>query len=74
VPASPRAWLISTSRFKALDAMRRRVRFNASQEAITDQLYAETAAALDDAEMEEDQLRLLCRKTSSSASARGHSQ
>jgi len=74
LPGNPRAWLISTGRFKALDAMRRRVRFNASQEAITDQLYAETAAALDDAEMEEDQLRLLCRKTSSSASARGHSQ
>src|SRR5215471_5953140 len=51
LPGNPRAWLISTGRFKALDAMRRRVRFDASQAAITDQLYAETGTAtLDDAE------------------------
>ena len=30
VPASPRAWLVSTGRFKAIDAMRRRSRFDAS--------------------------------------------
>src|SRR5215475_5449890 len=42
VPANPRAWLISTGRFKAIDAMRRRVRFDASQSAITEQLYADT--------------------------------
>src|SRR5712672_1235808 len=37
VPANPRAWLISTGRFKAIDAMRRRARFDASQEAIAEQ-------------------------------------
>jgi len=42
VPANPRAWLISTGRFKAIDAMRRRVRFDASQSGITEQLYADT--------------------------------
>ena len=30
VPANPRAWLVSAGRFKALDAVRRRVRFEAS--------------------------------------------
>jgi len=60
LPGNPRAWLISTGRFKALDAMRRRVRFDASQAAITDQLYAETGTAtLDDAEIQDDQLRLI---------------
>src|SRR5687767_12523185 len=29
VPANPRAWLVSTGRFKAIDAMRRRARFTA---------------------------------------------
>src|SRR5574337_1071859 len=38
VPANPRAWLISTGRFKAIDAMRRRVRLDDSQEAISEQL------------------------------------
>ena len=30
VPANPRAWLVSTGRFKAIDAMRRRARFDTS--------------------------------------------
>jgi len=30
VPANPRAWLVSTGRFKSIDAMRRRARFDAS--------------------------------------------
>ncbi len=30
VPANPRVWLISTGRFKAIDTMRRRARFDAS--------------------------------------------
>src|SRR5262245_14705487 len=61
VPANPRAWLISTGRFKAIDAMRRRLRFDASQSAITEQLYADSgdAAPLDDESVEDDQLRLI---------------
>src|SRR5262249_20532666 len=60
VPANPRAWLISTGRFKAIDAMRRRVRFDASQSAITEQLYADTGdTAPDDESLEDDQLRLI---------------
>src|SRR6266566_4458338 len=34
VPANPRAWLVSAGRFKAIDAMRRRARFDASLEEI----------------------------------------
>ncbi len=30
IPANPRAWLVSTGRFKAIDGIRRRARFNAS--------------------------------------------
>src|SRR5262245_807830 len=61
VPANPRAWLISTGRFKAIDAMRRRVRFDASQSAITEQLYADTSetAPLADESVEDDRLRLI---------------
>ena len=61
VPANPRAWLVSTGRFKALDAIRRRVRFDASQAAIAERLYAEAreTAPLDDENIEDDRLRLI---------------
>jgi RNA polymerase sigma-70 factor (ECF subfamily) len=61
VPANPCAWLISTGRFKAIDAMRKRIRFDSSQAAISDQLYGQTGAetALDDESIEDDRLRLI---------------
>jgi RNA polymerase sigma-70 factor, ECF subfamily len=61
VPANPRAWLVSTGRFKAIDALRRRARFDSSQAAIAEQLYADTddAAALVDEGIEDDRLRLI---------------
>ncbi len=61
VPANPRAWLVSTGRFKAIDAMRRRARFDASQEAIAEQFGAEAhdVATFDDESMEDDRLRLI---------------
>src|SRR5437660_9240490 len=61
VPANPRAWLVSTGRFKAIDAMRRRSRFDASQEAITEQLEtgSKVAAVEDDESVEDDRLRLI---------------
>lgn len=64
VPANPRAWLVSTGRFKAIDALRRRARFDVSLSAIAEAL-AETAAgrvgAHDgaDDEFEDDRLRLV---------------
>ena len=38
VPRNPRAWLVSTGRFKAIDALRRRARFDASLGPIAEQL------------------------------------
>ena len=34
VPGNPRPWLISTARFKAIDTLRRRARFDASQDEL----------------------------------------
>jgi len=61
VPANPRAWLISTGRFKAIDRMRRRVRFDASLTALAKQLASSTSdtEAWDNESIEDDQLRLI---------------
>ena len=61
VPANPRAWLVSTGRFKAIDAMRRLARFDAAQAAVAEQLDADTsdAAKRDDEGVEDDRLRLI---------------
>jgi RNA polymerase sigma-70 factor (ECF subfamily) len=61
VPAQPRAWLVSTGRFKAIDAMRRRARFDASQARIAEQLERNAAQdpAADDDGVEDDRLRLI---------------
>jgi RNA polymerase sigma-70 factor (ECF subfamily) len=61
VPANPRAWLVSAGRFKAIDGMRRRARFDASLHRIVEQLDGESAApSVGDAEtVEDDQLRLI---------------
>jgi RNA polymerase sigma-70 factor, ECF subfamily len=60
VPANPRAWLVSAGRFKAIDTLRRRVRFDASREELANRLVdaAGTQAATDDG-VDDDQLRLI---------------
>jgi RNA polymerase sigma-70 factor (ECF subfamily) len=60
-PASPRAWLVSTGRFKAIDAMRRRARFDASQADLAERLAVEADGGEPrDAEgIEDDRLRLI---------------
>ena len=45
VPANPRAWLVSTGRFKAIDGMRRRARFDASLPELAKQLESSTSDA-----------------------------
>src|SRR6187401_254429 len=50
IPANPRAWLVSTGRFKAIDALRRRARFDASQEKIAEQLESHTGDAAVDSD------------------------
>ena len=61
VPANPRAWLVSTGRFKAIDGMRRRARFDASLTELAKQLESSTGEAerLDDESVEDDRLRLI---------------
>jgi len=61
VPANPRAWLVSTGRFKAIDAMRRRTRFDDSKAALVDRLHTDTGdvTALEDESIEDDRLRLI---------------
>src|SRR6266446_2490282 len=58
VPENPRAWLVSTARFKAIDALRRRARFDASQEKIAEQLEAPASVGADPESLEDDRLRL----------------
>ncbi|ROM92611.1 RNA polymerase sigma factor [Pseudomonas brassicacearum] len=59
VPDNPRAWLVSTGRFKAIDGLRRRARFAASQAALVAQLeeLEETDWSAED--VEDDRLRLI---------------
>jgi RNA polymerase sigma-70 factor, ECF subfamily len=61
VPANPRAWLVSTGRFKAIDGMRRRARFDASLTELAKQLGPSTSEAekADDESVEDDRLRLI---------------
>jgi RNA polymerase sigma-70 factor (ECF subfamily) len=61
VPANPRAWLVSAGRFKAIDTMRRRARFDASMADLAKQLDADTndPANWDDDRVEDDRLRLI---------------
>ena len=61
VPANPRAWLVSAGRFKAIDTMRRRARFNASLSVLAEQLDAKTQATASPESdgVEDDRLRLI---------------
>ena len=61
VPANPRAWLVSTGRFKAIDQLRRRARYDASLAALADQLGEGVTAPVDvtDDGVEDDRLRLI---------------
>ena len=61
VPENPRAWLVSTGRFKAIDVMRRRARFDAALGELATRIEAATsdASAWDDDTVEDDRLRLI---------------
>ncbi len=60
VPDKPRPWLISTARFKAIDGMRRRARFDGAQKDLALYLDARiNEAPYDDEEIEDDRLRLI---------------
>ncbi|MHC9064558.1 RNA polymerase sigma factor [Nitrospira sp. CMX1] len=61
IPANPRAWLVSTGRFKAIDGMRRRTRHDASLLELAKHIEATTSDPLDqtDEPIEDDRLRLI---------------
>ncbi|ANK90873.1 MULTISPECIES: RNA polymerase sigma factor [Rhizobium] len=60
IPGNPFAWLVSTGRFKAIDTIRRRARFDASQQHIEDSLYTFDETEIGDMEaIEDDMLRLV---------------
>jgi RNA polymerase sigma-70 factor (ECF subfamily) len=61
VPANPRAWLVSAGRFKAIDGMRRRARFDASLKDIAEQIEANSSEdpEIDHESLEDDRLRLI---------------
>jgi len=61
VPANPRAWLVSTGRFKAIDGMRRRARLDASLPELAKHLESSTSDVEepDDESVEDDRLRLI---------------
>ena len=61
VPANPRAWLVSAGRFKAIDTLRRRARFNASLATIAEHIEsnARDAAEWEGEDIPDDRLRLI---------------
>jgi RNA polymerase sigma-70 factor, ECF subfamily len=62
VPDNPRPWLISTGRFRAIDTLRRRARFDASQDDLVRYLEAQSSSAETSNEgdsLEDDRLRLI---------------
>jgi RNA polymerase sigma-70 factor (ECF subfamily) len=68
VPGNPRPWLISTARFKAIDTLRRRARFDASQDELARYLEAQwsspersnaDARSNEEDSLEDDRLRLI---------------
>ncbi len=61
VPANPRAWLVSTGRFKAIDGIRRRSRFDTGLSDVADELEAVGAdpAEAADETLPDDRLRLI---------------
>ncbi|MDR7090373.1 RNA polymerase sigma factor [Cellvibrio fibrivorans] len=61
VPLNPRAWLVSTGRFKAIDHIRRRARFNTSLDDVAEELEETLSEEHEwsDEQIEDDQLRLI---------------
>ena len=65
IPDKPRPWLISTARFKAIDVIRRRARFDGAQRDLVAHMEARVNDApfeneqIGDEEIEDDRLRLI---------------
>lgn len=59
IPANPRAWLVSTGRFKAIDALRRRARFDRSQADLSMLLDGQVQDPSEEELLADDRLRLI---------------
>lgn len=61
IPTNPRAWMVSTARFKAIDQIRRRAKFDTSFEDVADDLAEQLHHETDyvDETIEDDRLRLI---------------
>ena len=60
LPGNPFAWLVSTGRFKAIDVLRRRARFDASVAELARQLETSVdPSSLGEEPLEDDRLRLV---------------
>jgi RNA polymerase sigma-70 factor (ECF subfamily) len=61
IPSNPRAWLVTTGRFRAIDALRRRARLDASLGDVVRRLKEVASAneVRDDQDIEDDRLRLI---------------
>jgi RNA polymerase sigma-70 factor (ECF subfamily) len=61
IPANPKSWLVSVGRFKAIDTIRRRTRFDASLSELAQHLDTSDTSGKEDADedVEDDRLRLI---------------
>ena len=61
IPANPRAWLVSAGRFKVIDTLRRRARFDASLVILAEQLdtHGDDSKSWENESIEDDRLRLI---------------
>ncbi|OYQ62153.1 RNA polymerase subunit sigma-24 [Pseudanabaena sp. SR411] len=59
IPANPKAWLVSVGRFKAIDTIRRRTRFDASLAELSQHLDTSATTVTEEEDVEDDRLRLI---------------
>src|SRR5947208_8214898 len=61
IPENPRTWLVSTGRFKAIDRLRRRMRFDAALATVANRLEIESSESSEDqtGHVDDDRLRLI---------------
>lgn len=61
IPANPRTWLVSAGRFKAIDVIRRRARYDASLGELAKNMETTTSETIDEdhESVEDDRLRLI---------------
>jgi RNA polymerase sigma-70 factor, ECF subfamily len=60
MPANPRAWLVSAGRFRAIDNLRKRARFDSSLRALADEFAAsEEPFDADKEDIQDERLRLI---------------